>query len=47
MIHPSRFGDNILKFRMIHFDLGTPPKFNISPLNNGGWKTFAFPIGFR
>ena len=22
----------------------TPPKFNSSPLKNGGWKTFAFPI---
>ena len=40
MIHPSRFGGNILKFRMIHFDLGTPPKFYSSPLKKGGWMIF-------
>ena len=39
-IHPSRFGGNILKFRMIQIDLGTPLKFNSSPLKKGGWMIF-------
>ena len=42
---------SFLSFRVIFHETiilgerGTPPKFNSSPLKNGGWKTFASPIG--
>ena len=41
----------LISYLQFHWGKGetnnTPPKFNSSPLKNGGWKTFAFPIGIR
>ena len=38
--HPLGFKQHPLK------DVDTPPKFNSSPLKNGGWKKDPFLLGF-